>query len=319
MEQYREFEPSTNGLASRREGIMVRKALVVEDEADTGALLAEHLKRWGFQATVLTEGKPAVPWVQEHQPEVVLLDLMLPDVDGFDICETLKLERETNLIPIIMVTARAQHEDKVHGLQVGANFYLTKPFKADDLNNAIQSAVAWRKDLERNGAEGEVKFQLQSDTQYLDELNHLLGSLFLFSGLSETQVKQLIMAVRELGTNAIEWGHQKQVDRIVTVVYRIDPQKATITIRDTGPGFDPKNLPHAARIDDPVAHMMVRETLGIREGGFGILMSHGLVDELKYNDTGNEVQLVKYFPPPKAAGGENGSAREAREQGNSPS
>jgi two-component system, OmpR family, response regulator len=297
---------------------MVRKALVVEDDQEIGSLLADYLRRWGFEPTVLNEGKPAVPWVQQHQPDVILLDLMLPDMDGFDICETLKLERETNLIPIIMVTARTQHEDKVHGLQVGANYYLMKPFKGEDLNRAIQSAVAWKEDLERNGAEGEVKFQLQSDTQYLEEMNHLLGSLFLFSGLAETQVKQLIMAVRELGTNAIEWGHQKQLERIVTVVYRIDPQKITIIIRDTGPGFDPKNLPHAAHPDDPIAHMMVRETLGLREGGFGILMSRGLVDELQYNETGNEVRLVKYFPPREAAlaGGQSNAAAPEHNHGN---
>src|SRR5262249_17738583 len=109
--------------------------------------------------------------------------------------------------------------------------------------------------------------------------------------------KQLTTAVRELGTNAIEWGHQKQVERIVTVVYRIDPQKITIVIRDTGPGFNPANMPHAANPDDPVAHMMVRETLGLREGGFGIPSARGLGDELEYNETGNEVRLVKYFPP----------------------
>ena len=60
--------------------------------------------------------------------------------------------------------------------------------------------------------------------------------------------------------------------------------KITITIRDTGPGFNPSNLPHAAQEDDPIKHMMVRETLGIREGGFGILMSQGLVDEMQYNE-----------------------------------
>ena len=61
--------------------------------------------------------------------------------------------------------------------------------------------------------------------------------------------------------------------------------------------FNPENLPHAANPDDPVGHMMVREALGLREGGFGILMSRGLVDELEYNEAGNEVRLVKYFPP----------------------
>jgi anti-sigma regulatory factor (Ser/Thr protein kinase) len=107
----------------------------------------------------------------------------------------------------------------------------------------------------------------------------------------------LTTAVRELGTNAIEWGHQKQVDRIVTVDYQIDPAKITLHIKDTGPGFDPANLPHAASPDDPIGHMMVRETLGLREGGFGILISRGLVDEMEYNETGNEVRLVKFFPP----------------------
>ena len=62
---------------------MPRKALVVEDEQDTGLLLAEHLRRWGFEPTVLTDGKPAIPWVREHKPDLILLDLLLPGMDGF--------------------------------------------------------------------------------------------------------------------------------------------------------------------------------------------------------------------------------------------
>jgi len=277
------------------EAIMAQKALIVEDELDTGHLLAEILRRRGYDPTVLAEGKPAVSWVQENRPELILLDLMLPDIDGYDICETLKLERDTNLIPIIMVTARDTPKDKVHGLQVGANHYLTKPFTVEQLTQAIDRALAWRHDLEHSGTEGEIHFRLQSDTEYLDELNHLLGSLFLFSGVSEGQVRQLIDAVRELGTNAIEWGHKKQLDLIVTVTYRIDPEKVTIVIKDTGPGFDRGKLHHAAKADDPVSHMMVRETLGLREGGFGILMAEGLVDDLQYNEAGNEVRLIKYY------------------------
>jgi CheY-like chemotaxis protein len=275
---------------------MVRKALVVEDDVLVGQLLAEYLRLWGFEPTLLIEGKPAIPWVRENRPDLVLLDLMLPDIDGFAVCENLKLDRETNLIPIVMVTALIHNADKIHGLQVGANQYVTKPFKPEDLHRAILSAWSWREDLRRRGTEGEIHFQFQSDIQYLDELNHLLGALFLFSGLTETQVKQLTIAVRELGTNAIEWGHQKQLECIVNVIYRIDPDKVTIIIKDTGPGFDPNNLPHAAHPDDPVAHMMVRDTLGLREGGFGILMARGLVDELTYNEVGNEVRLVKNFP-----------------------
>jgi len=277
---------------------MGRKALVIEDEKELANLLGEHLRRWGYEPTILNEGKPAINWVRQNKPSLILLDLLLTDTDGYSICETLKLDRETNLIPIIMVTALSGAEDRVRGLQVGADSYLTKPFTSDELGKAIQDAFTWLEHLQEHGTQGEIRFQLQSDTTYLEELNHLLGSLFLFSGLTQTQVKQLTTAVRELGTNAIEWGHKKQVDRILTVDYRIDPQKITIIIKDTGPGFDPRNLPHAAGSDeDPIGHMMVRETLGLREGGFGILMSKGLVDDLQYNETGNEVRLIKYFPP----------------------
>lgn len=276
---------------------MLPKALIVEDDPETARLLATYLESWRFQPAVFHEGRPAVPWVREHMPELVLLDLMLPDLDGYEICETLKLDRSTNLVPIVIVTARTDPEDRVRGLQVGANHYLTKPFTQEQLHGAVRAVLTWRDELRRLGTTGEIRFRMRSDTTYLEKLNEMLASLFYFTPLSEKQVNQLILAVRELGINAIEWGHQRQVERIVTVTYRIDPQKVSIVIGDTGPGFNPANVPHALRPEDPTAHLPVREALGLRDGGCGILMARGLVDELHYNDTGNEVRLVKYFAP----------------------
>lgn len=275
---------------------MTRHALVVEDEQDTGIVLAELLKRWDYQPTVLREGTTAISWVRENKPDLILLDLLLPDMDGFEICEALKLERETNLIPIIMISALTSRDDKIKGLRVGANQYLPKPFSASQLETAVKEVMSWQEDVQQQGKHGEIRFELQSDFRFLEELNNLLSALFLFSGLTETQSQQLSMAVREMGTNAIEWGHRKQIDRLVTVDYHIDAEKVTIEITDTGPGFNPTQIPHAAQSEDPVSHMMVRETLGIREGGFGILMSRGLVDDLQFNEQGNQVRLIKYFP-----------------------
>jgi len=96
-----------------------------------------------------------------------------------------------------------------------------------------------------------------------------------------------------MGGNAIEWGNRKQVDRPVTVTYRIDSEKIVIVIRDEGSGFDRANLPHAANPEDVTAHLPVREEKGLRAGGFGIFLTRGLVDELEYNETGNEVRLIK--------------------------
>ncbi len=271
------------------------QVLIVEDEVETGELLAQHLHRRGFTPTLVTHGTEAIRKARELMPDVLLLDLMLPDIDGFTVCETLKLDRETNLIPIVMVTALNDRADVVRGWQVGANRYITKPFTLDQLSHAIAEAVAWREDVERHGTNGEIHFEFQSDVQYLDDLNHLLAALFLHTPLNQQQVKQLTTALREIGTNAIEWGHQKDVSRVVHMTYRIDTEKVTMTVGDSGPGFNPKNLPHAATDQDPTGHLMVREALGMREGGFGLMITRGLVDEMKYNEKGNEVTIVKYF------------------------
>src|SRR5438270_5471541 len=107
---------------------MARNVLIVEDDPALGYLLVEFLRRWGFDPTLHPLGGEAVSWVRQHQPDLILLDLMLPDIDGYDICRDLKLDRETNRIPVVMVTARDHPKDRARGLEVGANHYLTKPF-----------------------------------------------------------------------------------------------------------------------------------------------------------------------------------------------
>lgn len=278
---------------------MAGRALIVEDEVELAELFTEILRRRGLDVSVLHEGGPAPAWMRDNQPDLVLLDLMLPDKSGYAVCEEVKLDRSTNLIPIVMVTARSAHQDMVKGLAVGANEYVTKPFTLDQLNDAIDRALAWRDDLCRCGAKGEIRFELKSEACFLEELNHMLSNLFLYSGLPGDSIRQLTTAIREMGMNAIEWGHRKQGDLLVNITYRIDKDRVVIVIRDSGPGFNPARVPHAADPEDPAKHMEVRDSLGLRVGGFGILMARGLVDELQYNQTGNEVRLVKYVADAK--------------------
>jgi anti-sigma regulatory factor (Ser/Thr protein kinase) len=101
-----------------------------------------------------------------------------------------------------------------------------------------------------------------------------------------------------MGGNAIEWGHRRNADLVLRITYRIDAQAVTLIIRDQGPGFNPNRLPHAATEDDPIGHLDIRNEMGIREGGFGIMLSKGLVDDFRYNEKGNEVTLIKRFPKP---------------------
>jgi anti-sigma regulatory factor (Ser/Thr protein kinase) len=115
--------------------------------------------------------------------------------------------------------------------------------------------------------------------------------------LTDEQVLHLRQAVMEMGQNAIEWGNKHQSDRLVNITYRVHDDHLEIIIRDQGAGFDRSNIPHAAVVDDPFSHLDVRDKLGLRSGGFGLLICEGMVDELRYNDVGNEVTLIKRFAP----------------------
>ncbi len=276
---------------------MPRTVLIVDDERDTNDILAHLVQARDFQPVQLYLGSQVAAAVREHDPEVILLDLMLPDLDGFAVCDQLKRNRETNLIPVIMVTALNDAGHRAAGVRVGANGYLTKPFTAEQLFDAIDRALAWRQEHEQRGTHGEVNFDIRSETTYLQQANDMLADMFAHTPLTERQIKDLRQAVMEMGGNAIEWGHRKNADLVLQLTYRIAPDHITLIIKDQGPGFDRSHLSHAASDDDPIGHIDVRNELGIREGGFGIMLAKGLVDEFKYNDKGNEVTMIKRFDP----------------------
>ena len=272
---------------------MPRTVLIVDDERDTNDILASLVQARDFVPVQLFTGSQVANAVREHAPGLILLDLMLPDLDGFAICDQLKRNRETNLIPVIMVTALHDAGHRAAGVRVGANGYLTKPFTPEQLFDAIDKALAWRHEHESRGSYGEINFDIRSEATYLQQANDMLADLFAHTPLTERQIKDLKQAVMEMGGNAIEWGHRKNAELVLQITYRIDPKAITLIIRDQGPGFNPGQIPHAACDEDPIGHLDVRNDLGIREGGFGIMLAKGLVDEFHYNDKGNEVTLIK--------------------------
>ncbi len=274
---------------------MPRTVLIVDDERDVNDILASLVKARDFDAVQRFEGATVVDDVRTLKPDLVLLDLMLPDSDGFAICEQLKRTRETNLTPVVMVTSLNDPDHRLSGVRVGANGYLTKPFTPRQLFDSMDAALAWREEHAERGITGEINFDIRSELSNLQQTNDMLSDLYHHTPLTDRQVKDLKQVVMEMGGNAIEWGHRKNADLTVRITYRIDPEKVTIIIRDQGPGFNPGQVPHAASDADPIAHLDVRNDLGIREGGFGIMLAKGLVDDFRYNDKGNEVTIVKRF------------------------
>ncbi len=106
----------------------MKHILAIDDETDILQLISYHLKKEGYSVTCVESGEAALQQTAENPPDLILLDLMLPGVDGMEVCRTLKSDPQTKNIPIIMLTARDEEFDMVMGLEMGADDYMTKPF-----------------------------------------------------------------------------------------------------------------------------------------------------------------------------------------------
>jgi len=107
--------------------------LVVEDDPDIAQLIAHYLEKAGHTVESLSTGSAVMPTVRRQPPDLVVLDLMLPELDGLMICQAMRSDPQTAAIPIIMVTARGDEADRIAGLELGADDYVTKPFSPKEL------------------------------------------------------------------------------------------------------------------------------------------------------------------------------------------
>lgn len=127
---------------------MSQKVLVVEDDNNIAELLRLYLQKDGFEVSHAADGGKAVEMAREIQPDLVLLDIMLPVMDGWQVCREL---RKTMKMPIIMLTAKGETEDKVSGLEMGADDYIVKPFEVKELLARVHAV------LRRTGDDGKPK------------------------------------------------------------------------------------------------------------------------------------------------------------------
>jgi two-component system phosphate regulon response regulator PhoB len=133
------------------------RVLVVEDEADLQAVLEYNLKAAGYDVLVAGDAAQGLALAREQRPDLVLLDLMLPDASGLEVCRTLKGEAETRDIQVMMVTAKGEEIDRVVGFELGADDYVVKPFSTRELLLRVQAV------LRRRQGRGEAGGEAQAD------------------------------------------------------------------------------------------------------------------------------------------------------------
>jgi DNA-binding response OmpR family regulator len=186
--------------------------LLVEDEADVVDLLRYNLNKAGFSVLVAYDGLTGLQMARENRPEILVLDLMLPGMDGHSVCKALKKDPETELLPILMLTARGEPSERIHGLEIGADDYVTKPFSPRELVLRIQALL--RRSRSRVPSEvlevgnfhlDKGKFDIRLEGRRLD--------------LTGTEFKLLAVLIERRGhTQSREtllydvWGYQHPID-----------------------------------------------------------------------------------------------------------
>ena len=166
--------------------------LIVEDDEDIMEMIVYNLKKDGFRTSSVLNGEDAVDRIVSDQPDIVLLDIMLPRMDGLEVCRTIRSRKETAHIPVIMLTAKSREIDKIVGLEIGADDYVTKPFSPRELIARIRAV------LRRSGPAVPDKV-IKAGPLVIDVLKHRVSVSGEAVNLTATEFKILKYLARSPG------------------------------------------------------------------------------------------------------------------------
>ena len=172
---------------------MRTKILIVDDEPEAVELIEFNVKQAGFDVLTASDGAEALKKVRSAIPNLIVLDLMLPEVDGLEVCKMLRRDPATSAIPIVMVTAKAAEIDRILGLELGADDYVTKPFSPRELVLRI------KKVLQRGRAATEEPGTLKFGDLIIDTPRHLVSWRGKKIDLTATEFKLLTLLAERRG------------------------------------------------------------------------------------------------------------------------
>lgn len=207
-------------------------ALIVEDEPEANKLLGMLLKLKGYQSTAAFNGAEAFERLRDQTPDVIFLDLMLPDVNGYEICRSVKASKGTCMIPLVVVTARVAQENRIESYQAGADGFIPKPYLPDQIFLALESA----EDLNRRGAsevvEGVAHLAAADDAEALRDLTHLRNLIFGRSPLSEHEVVRIGRLLAEVRSMIVRWSAAHPDEPPVSLCYTLSPDQFVLRFQD---------------------------------------------------------------------------------------
>ena len=168
---------------------MAEKILIVEDEPAIVTMLEYNLKSEGYEIVVATDGLQALDMAEKERPTLILLDWVLPKMTGIEVCKTIRKKAHHSAVPIIMLTARGEEADKVLGLKLGADDYITKPFSIPELNARIKAVL-------RRAGPSDDKGCLDFEDIHMDFTSHKVtrGTREVIVGPTEFRLLKYLMS-----------------------------------------------------------------------------------------------------------------------------
>ena len=168
---------------------MPKKIVVIEDNKTNIKLIRYQLEAAGFEINVEETGNAGLKTIRNKKPDMIILDIGLPDIDGFEVCKTLRNDTTTKDYPIIMLTAKGDDRDKIEGLSLGADDYITKPYNAEELILRINNLLTRSKKYKENNGLKKIK---ELEVDYLKREVKVKGKLVKLT-FSEYQILNLLI------------------------------------------------------------------------------------------------------------------------------
>ena len=288
-----------------RPSVSAEKILVADDDRTTRFAVSSMLKRAGYVVTAVKDGVEALRSIQQTSFDLAFLDIWMPKLTGLEVLARVRAGESHP--KIVIMTSDATPETLLHAIREQAYEYLAKPFPPKEAVQLAERALKqnasppievisarphWVELLipcTREAAERIQSFLMKLEADLPDDLRNTIG-----------------LAFSELLLNAVEWGGKLDPNRKVRIAHLRSSRILLYRVADPGSGFSFKSLTHAAvgqPAEEPIAHVAVRDQLGIRPGGFGIAMTRAMADELLYNEAQNEVIFIKYLTASANASG----------------
>lgn len=217
-------------------------ALIVEDEPAANTLLAMLVQLRGYRTVSAFTGGEALDTVDRDPPDIVFLDLMLPDLNGYEVCKALKSRKATTLIPVVMVTARVAVENRIQSYCVGADYYVPKPYTPDQIFQAMADADDWRRRVDRQGTEGAITFTTRDEGESLRQLAQFRSLVLARTPIELDAACRLNDGLRGLWNQADAWGQSHDAAEVATLTFHAFPDRLVLTLRDHAGWFrdDPR-------------------------------------------------------------------------------